>query len=205
MRPPGERKRRSGCLGCFGTLVLGLLLGVGLVVIVDGLFAPWAFFLGGSFHILPYWQGWGRMHSQSSGDYLIYLWVAPAPSKYDAYMRGYGELCTPRGERYRMRISASMNKHIGRDMNGQPIRISGYYQPWNWQFINDRRPRVAFQGQWKNPNILLSDRGTLLTEFKPDGTLYPDKQRPAAKEIVQFTLNQGGHADYDAACAAQTR
>jgi hypothetical protein len=52
---------------------------------------PWAFYMGGQFHIIPQWIGWGRMHSNFAGDYILYVQLSPArPSKYaqrSAYQR----------------------------------------------------------------------------------------------------------------------
>jgi hypothetical protein len=74
------RKPRRGCLGCLGSLVwqlaVLLLLGGILAGAVIGVFAPWAFYLGGKFHILPYWRGWGKAHAKS-GDYLLYVQIQP--------------------------------------------------------------------------------------------------------------------------------
>ena len=54
---PTQQAPRRGCLsGCFTGLlriVLILLLGVALIVAIDAVFAPLAFFLGGHFHALP--------------------------------------------------------------------------------------------------------------------------------------------------------
>ncbi len=196
------QKKGPGC-GCFGLVVVLVVVGAVMLGTV-ALLQPWSFYLGGTFHPLPYWQGWGRMHSQS-GDYLVYLWMWPSRSKYMAHLSGQGELCTPRGERFTLRFGADMDRHVGRDMNGKAIRIYGYNHPWNWQYVNDDRPELDLRGQWQNPNIVLNDRGTLLNNFKPDGTLYPKGQHATTKEPLQLVLNQGSHADYAAACNAHTK
>jgi hypothetical protein len=38
---------------------------------LDAVFTPWAFFMGGHFHVSPKWTGWGRMHSNVAGNYVI--------------------------------------------------------------------------------------------------------------------------------------
>ena len=199
---PRAKKRGLGCFS--GLLVLCVLGSVG-VLGIDALFAPWSFYLGGKFHILPYWQGWGRMHTKSSGDYLLYvLLTSPGPSRYHAYMSGTGELCTPRGERFRLRLGANMDKNIGTDLEGQSIWIYMYHRPRFWS-NPDRRPHLDLHGKWQNPDIVMNDGGTLLTEFAPDATLYAPGKRPARNEVLQLTLKQGSWNDYDSACAMQER
>src|SRR5450432_79204 len=48
------------------------------VVVLPAIFMPWAFVMGGGFHILPTWQGWGKMHSNTAGgDYVIRISIYP--------------------------------------------------------------------------------------------------------------------------------
>jgi hypothetical protein len=66
---------------------------------------PWAFFMGGKFHPLPYWHGWGRLHSRTAGDYLLYVSIYPETRSTGALMpstpvKGDAYLCTPKGERF---------------------------------------------------------------------------------------------------------
>src|SRR5215470_1798603 len=68
----GVRRRRHGCLGCLGQCIVVLLFGVVLVLAITAVFAPWGFYMGGKFHIIPYRQGWGRLPAPS-GDYVLYV------------------------------------------------------------------------------------------------------------------------------------
>ena len=77
-------RRRGGCLGCLGLGCVGrvlalLVLGAILVLLIDAAFAPWAFFLGGTFHPLAFWQGWGRLHSSTGADYALFVRMWPTP------------------------------------------------------------------------------------------------------------------------------
>ena len=63
-------------LGCLARLLVYLLLWT--LALIAAVFAPWGFFLGGKFHVLPLWQGIGRLKA-SSGDYVLYFWISPAP------------------------------------------------------------------------------------------------------------------------------
>jgi len=65
LRQFAARKRRTGCLGCLWQLVVLLTLGSVLLIAITGVFYPWAFYLGGKFHIVPMWYGWGTAHAQS--------------------------------------------------------------------------------------------------------------------------------------------
>ena len=70
-----------GCLtGCLTRFVLilaaGVAAGVVFVVAIDYVFAPWSFYFGGQFHLVPGWQGIGTMHTDA-GDYVLYVWFTP--------------------------------------------------------------------------------------------------------------------------------
>ena len=63
------RRGRLGCVGCLGKLFLYLvgfgMLGSLLVLAIDAVFMPWSFYMGGHFHPIPTWRGWGKLHSES--------------------------------------------------------------------------------------------------------------------------------------------
>jgi hypothetical protein len=45
---------------------------------LDALLAPWNFYCGGHFHLLPGWQGSGWIHSKASGgDYFMWIRFTP--------------------------------------------------------------------------------------------------------------------------------
>src|SRR5438067_8459553 len=73
-----RRKARTGCLGCLWQVAVVLVLGVVLVIAITGRFYPWALYLGGKFHIVRMWQGWGGAHARS-GDYLLWVQFEPTP------------------------------------------------------------------------------------------------------------------------------
>jgi hypothetical protein len=184
-----------GCLaGCLTRLVLVLVVGIALVVAIDAIFAPWSFFLGGKFHILPVWEGMGTLHAHS-GDYVLSIWMAPAPAGRTfnlPHFRGYGYLCTPRGERYVLRLSADMQQHPGIDTNGLAMDIDMYQRRWNYSWTLEGRPRLALRGRWRNPDLVMDDRGSLSRAFLPDGTVYlgPVRNQPLARETLTIVLHQ---------------
>jgi hypothetical protein len=184
-------RARTGCLGCVGRLagilLVGVVCGSALIIAIEWVFTPWAFYLGGQFHPLGVWQGAARVHA-ASGDYTLYLWLSPSRGRrYNnlPYMKGWGYLCTPKGERYALRTTASMPSHPSVDTNGFEMRVDMERRPWYWNFIGyDARPRLSFRGRWQNPDLVLNDGGTLSSAFLPDGTLYtgPTKNQPRGRE-----------------------
>ena len=187
--------RRLGCLtGCLTRLVLGLLVGTVFLVAIDAVFAPWSFYLGGRFHPLPLWQGVGTMRAKS-GDYVLYVWLSPAPGGRTfnfPYFRGSGYLCTPRGERYTLRLSAGMNEHPGIDTNGKAFQIGMYRRRWNYSWTLEGRPRLSLRGRWQNADLVMDDGGSLSRAFLPDGTVYlgPARNQPAARETLSIVLHE---------------
>ena len=189
VRPPFPRIRsrtRFGCVGCLGQLALLLILGVAFVVAVDWIFAPWSFYLGGTFRPLPLWQGRATIHAPS-GEYQLSVWMSPERGgrTYNfPYFSGTGYLCTPRGERYVLQLRASMFEHPGRDTNGKEMLIEVYRRPWNWSFGGtwDHRPRLTLRGRWQNPDLVMNDGGTLAASFLTDGRL-DDSPRPRAASV----------------------
>ena len=204
---PVTGRRRSGCLGCLPQLLL-LFLGAGLVFLATiAVFAPWGFYLGGGFHILPYWQGWGVLHSKT-GNYLVYAYFYPQPSGSRVLpgpsVGGTGSLCTPRGEIFRMRLGGGMRRGIGTHTDGEKIDLYMYYWPaFSGNLTADHRPSVELRGQWKNPNIVMDDHGSIFRAFNPDGTVdRGHSNKPYPGDITPVTLVAGSYSDFEAACKA---
>jgi hypothetical protein len=206
----GRKKRRTGCLGCLFQVTLLLVVGGVLVLAMTGLFFPWAFYLGGKFHILPYWQGWGKAHAKS-GDYLLFVRIEPTTRGSKMYLStnltGIAYVCTPRGESIRLNLGGGMRKHLNLSTDGEAISLYMNYWPWNAQFINDTSPRLELRGHWRNPKLVMDDHSSIARAFQPDGTVYHghDPNRPYMSEIVPITLSQGSYWDYKSACAAVHR
>src|SRR6185437_12643750 len=96
-----QTRKRVGCFGCLWQVSIVLALAGILLTALTGVSYPWAFYLGGKFHIMPMWQGWGRAHAKS-GDYLVWVSFEPTPRGSGMYLStnltGSAYLCTPRGE-----------------------------------------------------------------------------------------------------------
>jgi len=191
-----------------GQVILVLVASVILLTAMTGLFYPWAFYLGGKFHIMPFWQGWGRMHSKG-GDYLVWVQFEPTPRGSKMYLEtnltGRALVCTPRGERLPMHLGGGMRKHLNLSTDGEAIHLYMDYWPLGFGgFVTDHRPSLQFRGHWQNPNLLMDDHGSVANAFEPDGTVYrghsPD--RPYSTEAVPITFMQGSSSEFDQACAA---
>lgn len=216
-RPGGAPRVRLGCLGCLGKMFLylvGLLvLGSVLVLAIDAVFMPWSFNMGGSFHLIPMWRGWGKMHSASGGDYVLYVWFEPyhhsgrrgvSISSAGPEVVGWGTLCTPRGESYKLRVTGYMEKRIGASTDGIRMDMRVYRRPWYYSFAGrwDERPSLGFRGAWHNPDLVLDDGGSLEHAFNPDGTLRagPTYFPVFSKPGVLLTLHEGNRDEFEAAC-----
>lgn len=210
--PARTTRSRRGCLGCItrllGMLAIGLVVGSMVVIAINWVFAPWAFYLGGEFRPLGVWQGTARVHA-SSGDYVLFLWMSPAPGGRTfnfPYFRGWATLCTPTGERFPLRLAASMFEHPGTDTNGKEMRITVYRRPWYWSFAGqwDRRPELTFRGRWQGADLVTTDGGTLSAAFLPDGRLYdgPARSQPRAQEAQQVVIHSAPWTTWFADCRA---
>lgn len=192
------RKARHGCVvQVLGALVFGVVVLMGVTAIV----APWGFFMGGHFHIIPNWTGWGEMHSKIAGDYALFVSFSPKTGRGLGltHVSGNAVICTPRGEQYKLRLSGDFENPHGTDLQGKTAHLyANYYST----FSGSTAPSLDFRGKWNNPDLVLDDHGSLTRAFDPGGTLVTNHHmRPYVQEVVQLTLHEGSHADFQAACA----
>src|SRR5262249_5299708 len=174
-------------------------------------FEPWAFHLGGEFHALGYWQGWGTIHAPE-GDYVVFMRLGPwmrgrssFPSLSGPAVRGSGAVCSPRGEKYAvLRLSGGfMNRKIGTDTNGESMNLN-LAERLNFLGTNsETRLNLGFRGRWRNPDLVLDDHGSLRRMFNTDGSRWsgdPHK-RPEPGPPLELVLHPGSMSDFDQACA----
>ncbi|HUI41302.1 MAG TPA: hypothetical protein VL523_04980 [Terriglobia bacterium] len=214
----GARRGRLGCLGCLGKLVASLLgalvFGSLLILAIDAVFMPWSFYMGGRFHPIPMWRGWGKVRSAAGRDYALYVWFEPyhssgrggvAMNAVSAEVVGWGTLCSPHGETYDVRVTGYMPRNMGASTDGKRVDLHVYRRPWYYGFVGkwDERPQVEFWGAWKNPDLVLEDRGSLDRAFNPDGTLRSSNSGVwiPGEHGVPLTLREGTKAEFAAACA----
>src|SRR5260221_5735347 len=151
---PTPRKPRSGGL-------LRLVFVIALVIVAMAatlvVFAPWGFFMGGQFHIMPTWQGWGRMHSNSAGgDYAIYVWFWPDSGRLRGltYVKGNAMLCTPRGERFNLTLGGNFERPAGLDLNGKTTSFYMYNRTVKHILSGGKaRPELDRRGRGSKPDL----------------------------------------------------
>lgn len=129
--PKRLKARFSGKKQWFIVLLL-VALGV-----IYGALNPWAFFLGGNLHPLGYWEGWGRMHSKTAGDYFLYVMIYPSMRRGSTTVpadrvKGNARLCTPKGENYYLNLGGGMPWGYYVNSLGKSIRVYMYkYRTFN--------------------------------------------------------------------------
>jgi len=200
------RPRRRGCIGCLTQSALALVFGCAVVYVMFILLAPWNFYFGGHFHLVPGWTGRGWIHSTAAGG-NYYLWVRfepTTPGYRRSPLKGTAFLCTPRGERYRLHFGGSMPRKHGTDLRGVPIHLYLYNWPLFGQFTGDRRPKLDFYGTFGNSKLTMEDRGSLARAFRGDGTLHgpQDRNVPWKQESVPVTLEEDTSWVLSPACPA---
>jgi hypothetical protein len=183
-------------------VVLLVLLGIGYLGVVAA-FDPWAYYLGGTFHVLPYWQGWGTMSARTGGEYAVFISMqAGSPTRLgSAYLSGNGYVCTPRHERIRLKMNALMGRNLGRNTEGEAITVHMYYRPLSGMINPSTRPSIDFHGRWSGNSLVMTDGGSIYREFLPDGSVNRGRL-PAARDTIPVTINGGSMSAFDAACGA---
>ena len=201
------QRRRRGCLGCLIQPALALLGGGALLYVIFMLLAPWNFYFGGHFHLVPGWTGKGWMHSSASGgDYFLLVRLEPTmPGYRKSPFNGNAFLCTPNGEKFRLRFGGDMPRGHGTDLRGVPIHL--YFYNWTaFQVSPDRRPRFDLYGTFGDSELIMEDKGSLSSAFRPDGTLYgPRDHRSRSPENCRVTLREDPSWVSSPACPAMPK
>ncbi len=204
------RTRRRGCFGgCFGCLgQVALICVAGIVILMAGewVFMPWSYYLGGSFHWYPEWHGWGKITTRKAGEFDLYVSFWPFSGRFtgNVSVTGVGLLCTPKGERFRLHLGGNfISKHVGRDTNGEPFRL--YMDNWGHlksTFSGDLRPELSLWGEWRNPNLVMNDHGTLSQAFTADGSVNRGPLGVYGQDVDSVVFRPESKASFEAACKA---
>jgi hypothetical protein len=199
---PAPRKARHGCVvQVLGALVLGVVVLMGIMAV----FTPWGFYMGGHFHIIPSWTGWGQMHSKLAGDYAVLVTFSPKTGRHLGltHVSGNAVICTPRGEKFKLRLSGDIQNPHGTDLQGMTAHL--YANNYS-TFSGSTAPSLDFRGRWNNPDLVLDDGGSLNRAFDPGGALVTNHHmRPYKQEVVPLTLHEGSNSEFNAACSAIKR
>lgn len=198
-------------MGCITRMLLLLLIVGAVMAGATSLFAPWAYYMGGRFHWFPSWQGVGRLHSNSGGgDYAFYVWFWPDHGKFRqlAYVQGRAMVCTPRGERFNLKLGGDFSKPDGgwrgRDLNGKTASFYMFNRTARHILAGgNARPELELRGHWQNPDLVLDDHSSIQRNFDHDARLRGSVTGvPYLGEVSAVTLREGGKSDFEAACAA---
>jgi len=151
--------------------------------------APWNFYFGGHFHPVPGWTGKGWMHSSAAGgDYFLLVRFEPTmPGYRKSPISGNAYLCTPRGQKFRLRFGGNMPRDHGTDLRGVPIHLYLY----NWRPLKlsaDHRPRFDLYGTFGDSELSMEDRGSLGSAFRPDGAPYGPREHWSGKQANSHVL-----------------
>ena len=178
-----------------------------LVLAITAVFAPWGFYMGGTFHIIPYWQGWGTLPTRH-GKYVVFVRFEPSPASNRVMphpsLKGRGYLCSPREEIFTMNVGGGMRRGIGTNLDGEKINLYMDYWPiFFGNFVTSHRPAIELRGQWKNPNIVMDDHGSIFRAFNADFTVdQGHSNKPYPGDITSVTLVPGSYSDFKTACKA---
>ncbi len=187
-----SQRRSRGCLGCLIQLPLALLGAGALTYLMFILLAPWNFYFGGRFHLVPGWTGQGWMRSKAAGgDYFLLVRFEPTmPGYRKSPISGNAFLCTPAGEKFRLRFGGDMPRSHGADLRGVPIHL--YFYRWTGlQPSRERRPSFDLYGTFGDSELTMEDQGSLAGAFRPDGALYgPRDHRSGKQENSHVTLKE---------------
>jgi hypothetical protein len=185
---------------------LALLFAGAVTMGVFAIVAPWSFYMGGHFRMLPMWTGWGKAHSRNVGDYVWLISFYPSTGRFSGlrHLKGNGVICTPRGEKYKLLLGGDFEKGSGTDLQGKGAT---FYMNNNSVIARNLGgsldPHLELRGKWNNPDLVLDDHGSLNRSFAPDGSLIKNHaQQPYMQEVVPITVHEGSTSDFDAACAA---
>lgn len=197
-------------LGCLGSLVALAIIAPLVYLVPVAIFAPWAFSVGGHFHVLPMWQAWGRIHSPTEGDYLLYVNLYPVPGNRPGVgyggvsVAGSGWICSPRGIVSRLTLGGGMDRGVWSDANGKRIHLYLHRQDlFNYSFDTDRRPRLDLRGAWRYPVLEMDDRGTVSQAFNADGSVNRGRDT-RVRWMSHVTLHAGSYSEFAAACGAHS-
>lgn len=192
LRDELAQRRRRGCLGCLIQPAIALMCGGALMYVIFIVLAPWNFYFGGHFHAVPGWTGEGWMHSGAAGGnyFLLVRFEPTVPGYRKSPIKGNAFLCTPKGEKFRLRFGGSMPRAHGTDLRGVPIHL--YFYTWSpLQLSANRGPGFDLYGTFGDSELTMEDRGSLARAFRPDGTPYLSRNGlPWKQESSHITLKE---------------
>ena len=195
--------RRRGLRGFPAFLALLLILALfpaGLYVL-----APWNYYTGGHFHILPWWQGAAHFSAPASGgDYYMFFTISPSLSQYRDYdMKGTAFLCTPRGERIAYAVGGELPKGTYKELNGVPIRMRLVTLSSRIAINGKMDAYLDLVGTFDHSNLVIHDNGSLGRAFNANGVMQSSLTMGSGKQDLAFTLKEIPLSSTMQACRAE--
>jgi len=188
--PASRPARRAGCLGYSGILLL-------VIVLITVVGYPWALHMGGRWTPAMVWHGFGKMHSSTGADYLVWMNIGPMAmasrksGKRDNF-QGTAMVCTPQGTALTMDVFGKMSGWLHADEVKMLVTTR-----------RGVRPVLTFRlsGYWKGSYLLLEDNGSLADSFRADGSPKGFAQGSRAPaESAQVGLQYGKQSEFEALC-----
>lgn len=194
-------------LGCFG----GLVVGLGVVLAVYALLAPWAFHIGGRWTWSTTWSGVGELRDSHGARYGLYVYFypemrrgrgggmhyGPAHPTPDTWLRGTATVCTAQGAKFPFKLSGDVYG-AWRDVEGNEIVFDLREQ-------TKEKTARHFQlvGAFHGSDLTMDDRKSMFMYFLPDGKLTPARSytSPVPEKYARVTLQWGSTSDFDQLCA----
>ena len=145
------------------------------------------------------------MKSRTAGDYVLFVRLSPTVRGHQMFpawdLKGNAYLCTPKGERFTLRLGGDMPRKFYVNSMGQPIHL------WmdNWRATlpvgAQTQPYIRVDGHWAPSEVIGDDHKSISAAFQPDGTLKPRTYVvPSQAELIQVTLHEGSYSSFEAAC-----
>jgi hypothetical protein len=182
--------RRAGCLGYSGILLL-------VIVLIAVVGHPWALHMGGRWTPAMVWHGYGKMHSSTGADYMMWMNIGPMAmasrksGRRDNF-QGTAIVCTPQGTALTMDVFGKMSGWLNVDEARMLVTTQ-----------RGVRPALTFRlnGYWKGSDLFLQDNGSLADSFRADGSPKGFAQGlRAPAENAQVSLRYGKQSEFEATC-----
>jgi hypothetical protein len=194
----GAQRKQRGRIGVFG-LIACLFAVYAVVVVLD----PWAFHIGDRSTPLLYWTGTGKLVTQR-GTYPLMVTLFPASHfsrlRLDGLrptggIQGNALLCTSRGVTQNLDLSGTIYGGW-RSTDGalMDFRLLERRTAHDALLGGNHRGYFDLFGYWHGPQLRMDDRGESSERFRSGLRV----------EHASVTLEWGGKADFDAACASMT-
>jgi len=129
------------------------------------------------------------MHSNLAGDYILFVHITPTTESSHTravpHISGRGYLCTPRGERYNLRLGGDFEKASGTDLQGK----KAYIYMHNYTVMSGSTA----------PSLEFHASGTTLTWCLTTAARLPRlRSRRQARQSSYASLRTGGGAAHAA-------